>query len=341
MQSSNVMSAYMQHVKAYTGTTHFSWLRSLQESPDYIESWEPDSPSSHHSERVKISYPEETNPGSLIVNSLADKEKHGLGLASLTSFDLPAGAINYFGLHHYNAGETQQELSIIFTMNDGSFEKYNFLSAKQGDTRFSGFVTKNHMDITHIDIVAPEGSSLSIDDLQWGSFGTKQLPCNMQPELVQWQCDNNQWLMDIKVRGDSSVGAWWCSDDKDEQCGSYNESVSYGYYKKSDIKQVALAFTDQNNKECSKTITVQLPENCNNNCSYHLENGAPVETCEVEGNLVMKTEGVEAAKVAVINREPNDSNNYHNTLASSEAFFQKAQPHLNNKASRPVSLTQP
>ena len=336
-----------QHIKAYTGTAHFVWVGSLQEAPDYIESWESsENPDLSH-QNLKVSYPKEINPDDIVVTSLGEGKKHGLRLSRFTSFSFNSEEINYIGLHHHNAGKEQKELTVIFTLDDGSIEKHQFESAKQGNIGFTGFVTDETTKIAHVDIVTPSGSALSIDNLQWGSFDpvveAVASGCDMQPELVQWQCDNNQWLVDLKISGNKRAGAWWCSNDADEQCASYDKAISYGYYSKQDDKEIKLVFTDQDDSQCTKAVTITLPTGCDNSCSYHKDNaGKLVETCDKDGRLVITTKPLvkpilSVAQIHTVVATDNSTDQYI-PMELSEAFFRKDLPRLKHKPSRPATL---
>ena len=336
-----------QHIKAYTGTAHFVWVGSLQESPDHIESWEEGVKSNLDHQNLKVSYPNAASPNDIIVTALEGEDKHGLRLSSLTSFDLNSGPINYFGLHHYNAGKKQEKLTIIFTLDDGSVEKHQFESAKQKNIGFAGFVTDETTKVKHVDIVTPSDSVVSIDNLQWGSFEpigeAVASGCDMQPKVVQWQCDNNQWLVDLKILGNKKSGAWWCSNDADEQCASYDKAISYGYYSKRDDKEIKLVFTDQDDHQCNKAITLTLPVGCDNNCSYHEEKGGElIESCDKDGRLVIKAKSSVKPILSVEQIHTvvaiDNSTDQHIPMELSEALFQKAPPLLKRKPNHPVTL---
>lgn len=316
-------------VRMYVGSSHFSWLQALKELPDHHKNWESEAnleankkPAVLDKPQILISYPKAEDTDKLLIRSSGDKRR--LRLADSTTFQPNKGKVTYFGLHHHNEGGEKQAFNVVLTMNDGSMINKRVESARQGSTNFAGFVVNEGKTIKQVEIAVPTEAKLSLDLLQWGDLSDGKMAddkpveekaptdtdlkkvstqedmipvterCNLIPEIVQYQCDNDQWLFDIKVSSQNPRSTWWCSDDEDEQCASYDKIASYGYYSKSEKPQVKLVFTDQDQLSCSHAITVKLPKHCKNSCSYHYEEGKEVETCEVGGSLVTTTKAMPA-----------------------------------------------
>lgn len=296
-------------VVLYTGATSFHWLSKLQTEPENYQNWDSNSPQSN----IHILYPQKDKPDELMIQSL--NNNHSLRLADLTSISFDADGVeapSYLGLYHQNLSESDNDINMVVTLEDGSKKQFIVKSAKQNKRAFAGFIADKTVPIKQLDIAS--AGDVAIDDLQWGSFADDKPEnteenktkikeeltldndnpeqkdvCNLKPQVVQLQCDDNQWLFDVKVTGNQSRSAWWCSDDDDEQCASYNEMVSYGYYPKQSRKKIDLVFTDQENPSCSTTLHVSLPTNCKDKCYYRKEDGVQLEICEGKnGNLVTK-----------------------------------------------------
>ncbi len=319
-------SATLQHIKLYSGATPFPWLAKLAIEPENFEGWDKEVASKSVNSPIQVSYPKKLHPDALQIQAIDSDSNYSLRLAGLTSitFDAKEGKKpTYLGLSHQNKGTEQEDISMLLTMTDGSKEDFKIKSAKPDSVGFTGFIAEQGISIKQIDIIAPEEANLMIDDVQWGHVvsniveegelkekasvadttivpKTKQLSvCDLKPEVVQLQCDDNQWLFDVKVSGTHGGAAWWCSDDEDEQCASYDEIVSYGYYPKISKKEVSLVFTDQENPSCSKTIQVKLPENCADKCFYRYESGKEEEVCEgKDGNLMTMHRGEASLSIA-------------------------------------------
>jgi len=303
-------------VQMFTDSSHFAWLEALQEVPDNNKDWKQKDAVTLPQSSVLVSYPKAKNSNKLVINSTHGQQ--GLQLAGVTSFELAKNKVEYFGLHLRNDGKNQPELNIILTMNDGSKVDRKIKSAKQGKTNFTGFIADKGLAIKQVEINIPDNSVLTVDRLQWGNLsdvkgvnahilaknettGPKEttetesdstdidispVTCNLKPEVVQYQCDDGQWLFDVQVSGNDPRSSWWCSNDEGEQCASYEKVVSYGYYSKTERPEIELVFTDQNHLSCSKSITVSVPDACEDACSYFHENGKEIKSCERNGELV-------------------------------------------------------
>lgn len=289
-------------IDVYTGATLFPWLSELNTTPENHQAWESDQ--SLTTNQPHVIYPKNKHPNQLIIKSLSATD-HALYLDGLTSINFDNKTPEYLGLFCQNLSQTNAKVAMTLTFSDDSTKTLYLHCQKQGEKIFTGIIVNKGISIKKADI--RNTGDIVIDDLQWGRFpkhndkqNTNSLAssidtknqdqtntCQLKAQVMQLQCDDNQWLFDVMVTGKQSESAWWCSNDNDEQCASYGKLVSYGYYSKTSRQEVDLTFTDQKDPSCSTTLHVNLLKNCKDKCSYHEENGIQVETCEERnGNLV-------------------------------------------------------
>lgn len=281
-------------IHQFSGSTPYGWLNFLQESPDFSEDWEKWDGDANLSEGllqdgVKVYYP--SLPGSpLLLRKLPEKgdDRNALSLQKKTTFEFPKG-VNYLGMHLYSDMSHKQPVRYLFTLNNG--EQREVLGKALGDelSAFVGFSTTGTTSIIRVDVLAFMASQYGIDKFYWGRKGDlASAECLFTPVITSMECEDRRWLFDVEVGAVMpSDESWWCTNDKDAQCGNYGETVSFGYFSKADQTKVELVFQDQKNPSCYYPLTVELHKSCNKDCRLEIAEGDVIRTCEDENSMAL------------------------------------------------------
>lgn len=283
-------------IHQFSGSTPYGWLNFLQESPDFSEDWEKwdDDSNLNLSEGVlqdgaKVFY------SGLVLDPLQLKkipekntQRNALSLQKKTTFEFPNG-VNYLGMHLYSDMSHKQAIRYLFTLNNG--EQREVSGKPLGDelSAFVGFSTSGAISIIRVDILTFMPNQYGIDKFYWGrKDDLASSDCLFTPIITGMECEDRRWLFDVEVGAVMpSDESWWCANDKDGQCGNYGETVSFGYFSKTDQTKVELMFQDQKNPSCHYPLVVELHKNCGVGCRLEIADGDVIRTCENENSVAL------------------------------------------------------
>jgi len=286
-----------------SGRSIFGWLNQVQEKPDFSQHWDALTSRQEHGflqDDVQVFYLDQPEEALNILRYRDSKQyRYTLDLRSHTVFEFPNG-VDYLGIHYERERFTQDRLAFVFTLSNGDKKEFFSCTSTEELMKFTGFITSDDVNVVRMEVIKPMGTSYTINNFSWGKKKHMNLmACGFQPMVTAVECgdkEDKRWLVDVEVsKMEADSESWWCANDQDGLCGNYGETVSFGYFSKSQTPMVDILFQDQKNSMCNTYFTLKEENLCSSECQAYFsdvkENG---EVAMNESNLALmqKCQGV-------------------------------------------------
>lgn len=286
-----------------SGRSIFGWLNQVQETPDFSQHWDALTPKQAHGflqDDVQVFYLDEPEEALNILRYRENKQdRYALDLRSHTVFEFPNG-VDYLGIYYEREYFHQDPLTFVFTLSNGEKKEFFSCTSTEELMKFTGFITNDDVNVVRMEVIKPMGTGYAINDFSWGTKKQMNLmACGFQPMVTAVECgdkDDKRWLVDVEVsKMETDSESWWCANDQDSLCGNYGETISFGYFSKSQTPMVDILFQDQKNNLCNAYFTLNEEKLCSTECQAYfsdLEENDELVMSKTNLELMRKCQGV-------------------------------------------------